>query len=191
MTIEELREKIKANFAAVEKYIREDAPVHGGKIAVDHFNESFVNEGFTDKTLKKWDDVKRRDSTSDWYGFSLRSNSQNPNKKAVEVKGTKKDKKAKKPGLTNFSPTRTKDKILTGDSNELQNSIEYIPEDRKFTILSDKPYASVHQFGGTAKIFGKKSFTMKARPFIGRSDVLIKKLHDKLTSDLMKITGVK
>lgn len=41
-----------------------------GKEAVDHFKESFQNEGFTDETLNPWKDVKRRDPASPWYGHS-------------------------------------------------------------------------------------------------------------------------
>lgn len=46
--------------AEVEDFTDNDAPVVMGKIAVDHFKESFQNEGFTDNTLEKWDEVKRR-----------------------------------------------------------------------------------------------------------------------------------
>ena len=37
-----------------------DAPVIIGKVATDHFKESFQNEGFTDQTLNPWKEVKRR-----------------------------------------------------------------------------------------------------------------------------------
>ncbi|HLO59044.1 MAG TPA: phage virion morphogenesis protein [Lentimicrobium sp.] len=44
----------------IAEYIANDAPRHVGKIAVDHFKLGFDNEGFTDATLKRWKEVKRR-----------------------------------------------------------------------------------------------------------------------------------
>lgn len=41
-----------------------------GTEAVNHFRESFQNEGFTDETLNPWKDVKRRDPASKWHGHS-------------------------------------------------------------------------------------------------------------------------
>ena len=187
MTPEEAKQRVRERMAEIERFKLEDVPDIIGTEAVNHYNESFVNEGFTDKSLKKWDNVKRRDSTSEWYGFSLGANSQNPNKKALEVKGTKKDKKTKKLGATNFSPTRAKDKILSGETMELKNAIHYVKKADRVTIRNDKPYASVHQFGETAKIFGKKSFTMKARPFIGRSAVLEANIRAKFVKELKNI----
>lgn len=39
-----------------------------GVEAVNHFKESFTNEGFTDSSLEKWQDVKRRNANSSWHG---------------------------------------------------------------------------------------------------------------------------
>ena len=44
----------------VENYINNDTPEIMGKMAVDQFTEGFQNEGFTDETFEKWDEVKRR-----------------------------------------------------------------------------------------------------------------------------------
>ncbi len=41
-----------------------------GNEAVNHYKESFQNEGFTDEVLNPWKDVKRRDPSSPWYGHS-------------------------------------------------------------------------------------------------------------------------
>jgi phage gpG-like protein len=173
MTPQEAAKKAKEIIAFREKFWKEKFPRIIGDEAIKHFNESFVNEGFTDKTLKKWQNVERRKPESQWYGFSLGANSQNPNKKAKKApeEGSK-----RKVGKTNFSPTRAKDKVLTGDSNDLKNSIKYEIKPDRVTVLSDKPYASVHQFGEPAMIFGKKSFTMKPRPFIGHSEILMNKI---------------
>lgn len=44
----------------LKHYLQEDAPEIIGTEAVNFFQESFQNEGFTDKTLQKWKEVKRR-----------------------------------------------------------------------------------------------------------------------------------
>ncbi len=46
----------------------------------------------------------------------------------------------------------------------------------RVTVSTDKPYAAVHQFGLNSKIFGKKTFKQTPRPFIGKSEVLEKKI---------------
>jgi len=185
MTPEQATAAIKKKLAELERFRHEDVPDIIGTEAVRHYNQSFVNEGATDQSLKKWDDVKRRDPGSEWYGFSLGANTQNPNKKPVEAHGGA--PKNKKPGKTNFSPTRTKDKILTGETNELKNATKYVKKADRVTVLNDKPYAHVHNFGGQAYVFGKKAFNMKARPFIYPSSALNKTIHDKIKKEIEKI----
>lgn len=144
MKINDLNPKIRAKIAEIKQFRDRDLPDIVGMEAVNHYKEGFANEGFTDQTLKPWQDVKRRDPSSPWYGFSYGSKN-------------------------NFSASRTSDKILTGETRELQNSIDYVKKPGRVTVFSDKKYAAVHQFGLPAKIFGKKKFQMPARPFIGRS----------------------
>jgi len=132
-----------------------------GTEAVDHFKGSFENEGFTDKEVKKWDDVKRRDKDSEWYGHSGQAGK--------------------------FSATRTTAKILTGETSELSESFGYRYKDKGVTITNDTPYARVHQFGKMAKIYGKKSFRMTARPFMGKSVLLKQNIENKIKRELIKI----
>ena len=47
---------------AAEEYIRNDVPVVVGVEAVNHFKESFINEGFTDRATKKWQSRKSKRS---------------------------------------------------------------------------------------------------------------------------------
>ena len=162
MDIKDLSARIAAKIAEIKQFRDRDLPDIVGTEAVNHYKENFANEGFTDQTNEKWQDVKRRDPNSPWYGFSY---------------------KAKK----NFSESRTTDKILTGETKELQNSIDYEKKPGRVTVYSDKKYAAVHQFGLQAKIFGKKPFKMPARPFIGKSAVLEKNIHDKIQRTLNKI----
>lgn len=132
-----------------------------GVEATNHFKDSFQNEGFTDDTLNPWKDVKRRDPESPWYGHSGQTGK--------------------------YSDARTSAKILSGDTRELQNSITYHYIPGGVRISSDKPYAAVHQYGGMAKIYGKKQFTMTPRPFIGKSKLLLENINTKIIKELKKI----
>lgn len=132
-----------------------------GMEAVAHYQDSFKNEGFTDKDLKGWDDVKRRDKDSPWYGHSGQTGK--------------------------FSQARTTAKILTGETSELRDSIYFEHTDRGVRIISPTAYGRVHQFGLEAKIYGKKSFQMPARPFMGRSILLKNNIENKIKREFIKI----
>lgn len=162
MNIEELNERVREKLDEIRRYREQDLPDIIGSEAVNHFRESFANEGFTDETTEKWKDVKRRDPSSRWYGF------------APDNKGR-------------FSTTRAVDKILTGHSKELQNSITYTKKTDRVSVYTDKVYAAVHQFGLQAKIFGRKAFTMTARPFMGKSKKLEENIYAKIKRDLERI----
>ena len=150
---------------AVEFLKGDDAKKIIGRESVEFFKQSFENEGFTDKTLEKWPDVKRRDSASPWYGHS---------------------------GDTGkFSQARTVAKILAGETGELKDSLRYfiIPDGVK--IVNATVYAGVHQFGLNAKVYGKHAFKMLARPFIGKSEVLKSNLEKTLVDNIKQIlTGI-
>lgn len=132
-----------------------------GVEATNHFKESFKNEGFTDKQTVKWKDVKRRDPDSPWYGHS---------------------------GQTGrFSDARTIAPVLSGETRELRESISYKKINFGVRITNDAPYASVHQFGENAKIYGKKEFTMVARPFMGKSAKMVSRIKRKINNQLKNI----
>ncbi len=57
----------------------------------------------------------------------------------------------------------------------------------RVTVSTDKHYATVHQFGLNSKIFSKKTFKQTARPFIGKSEVLEKRITQKIENKLNKI----
>lgn len=163
MTPEQAKNAIKNKLKHLKQFREEDLPDIVGTEAVNHYTESFANEGFTDQSLVKWKNVKRRDPKSTWYGFAP----YNKNR---------------------FSTTRATDKILTGDTKELQNSIRYTKQPGIVTIYTDKEYAAVHQFGKPSKIFGKKTFQQTARPFIGKSEKLENKIKQNIQYQLNKIT---
>lgn len=132
-----------------------------GTEGVNHFKGSFDNEGFTDEKLEKWQDVKRRDESSAWHGHSGQTGK--------------------------FSQARTVAKILSGETGELANSLSFKHTDQGVRITSPTEYGSVHQFGKMAKIYGKKSFQMPARPFMGKSVLLKSNIEDKIKRELIKI----
>lgn len=132
-----------------------------GREAINHFQSSFDKEGFEDEGVKKWKEVKRRDPTSPWYGHSGQTG---------------------KP-----SPARTTAKILTGETKELRNAFDYTTTNEGVKIKNDKPYASVHQYGLPAKIYGKKVFQMPARPFVGKSRVLTRNINEKIKREFKRI----
>jgi len=162
MSPEQFKQRMSEHLAELKAFQRDKLPDIVGTEAVNHFNQSFVNEGFTDETLQKWPDVQRRNASSSWYGYSS-------------------------VGKNHFSPTRASDKILTGETSELKNATTYIVKEDRVTVRNDKSYAAVHQFGLMAKIFGGMEFTMKARPFIGKSKVLGQNIQAKFQREIKKI----
>ena len=128
-----------------------------GTEAVNHFKQSFVNVGFTDKSLEKWAEVERRKPESSWY------------------------KKGANSGR----------KILSGTTKELQDSTSYTYIADGVRVTNATVYASVHQFGEGASIFGKKAFTMKARPFMGNSEVMRKNINNEILAEIKTIISKK
>ena len=124
-----------------------------GMEAVNHFKQSFVNEGFTDGAVEKWPEVERRKPESKWYKDGADSGR----------------------------------KILSGITKKLQDSISYTYIDGGVKVSNATVYAAVHQFGLQAKIYGKKTFTMKARPFMGDSAVLRENINKEISTEIKKI----
>lgn len=132
-----------------------------GVEAVNHFTESFQNEGFTDTTLVKWAEVKRRQKDSEWFGHSGQT--------------------GKKSGA------RMTAKILTGETQELKNATEYAQISNGVRVFNTKAYAAVHNYGKQAKVYGKKAFTMIARPFIGKSAVMVDNINEQIKNRIKEI----
>ena len=129
--------------------------------AVNHFKQSFLDEGFSDEKIEKWQEVERRKPESPWYGHSGQTGK--------------------------FSQARTTAKILSGETRELANAFSYVRTPEGARITNDKPYAAVHQFGLPAKIYGKKTFMMKPRPFMGKSVLLKNKIEDNIRRRFIEI----
>ena len=149
-----------------------------GKEAVDQFRDNFHREGFLNGGLHKWKDVKRRDPQSPWYGFEYKAEKRLP--------GSRKKPGKKAPRL-NFSQTATVRKILSGKRMELYNSLRYHLQPGQAIIASDKPYAQIQNEGGTIKIFGKHPVKLEARPFMGHSVELDRKVERQIRNRITEI----
>jgi phage gpG-like protein len=162
MDISEFADKFREKMKEITDFIgSDDAKDIVGTEAVNHFKESFANEGFTDESLEPWPEVERRKKDSEWFGHSGQTGK--------------------------FSEARTMAKILTGETNELREATTYEKTGKGVKVKNEKKYARVHQFGGMAKIYGKKEFQMLARPFIGKSKVMVDKIKDELKSRIKDI----
>lgn len=162
MDIQELAKRFPEKIKELEDFVKGDHLKDiAGVEAVKHFKESFANEGFTDDNLQKWPEVERRKSESSWYGHSGQTGK--------------------------FSQTRTLAKILTGETGELKEATTYAKTATGVRVYNEKPYARVHNFGGTAKIYGKKAFQMLARPFIGKSAVMMTNIRTEINNRIKDI----
>ena len=159
MTLAQLKKQIENRLDAVKTYVDRDVPDVIGAEAKAEFERNFEKESFDGK---KWQDVKRRDPNSPWYGHSGQTGKKSNSRKSA--------------------------KILSGETGELKEATTWRKEGNSVIISNDKPYAKVHNEGGTAKIYGKKPFTMPRRQFIGATPKLIDNIIDKINRDLTKIT---
>lgn len=180
---------IEERTAKAERWVRNNLPRMVGQEAVEHFKENFGREGFVDGGLHKWPDVKRRDPNSPWYGFDYQGEKRTSYAFRKDRK-TGKSYKSKKQKKLNFSKAATRRKILDGSGHELQDSLRYVETPGGVMITSDKPYAAVQNDGGTAKVFGKKSVRLPARPFVGESKELdgkIERIIDKGLDNILNL----
>lgn len=160
----------------LEKYLSNDLPKKIGIEAVNHFKKSFQDQGFTDKSLEKWDDVKRRDASSSWYGFQYRAKSSRPG-----------STRRKEGSTTNYSPAATKRPILTGETGQLKDSIDWLAVGRRIEITASTAYSKIQNEGGDIKVFGKASRQITARKFMGDSEALRQRINKIIENDLNMI----
>ena len=74
-------------------------------------------------------------------------------------------------------------KILTGDTGDLGESIEYTPESGRAIIHSDLPYAKP-QNEGTPNAGRNHNVTLPARQFVGDSEMLDAKIKEEIERKL-------
>lgn len=159
-----LSNRLKGNLNAVKKLLNGDLQRIVKREGLNHFEESFTNQGFTDSSLKKWD--KR----------------QIPAKKFKKAGGE----------LKSYAKWQAKNKgraILVGHRSDtkgghLKDSLTARIEGNKIIFSSDKAYAQIHNEGGKS---GRGSgFTMKKRQFLGNSKKLNDNIIDKITREMDK-----
>ena len=161
MTLDELKAQLAQKQRALQDYIDNDLKDEMGIIAVEHYKDSFRNQGFTDSHLEKWQEVKRRVPGNPWYGHS---------------------------GQTGrVSLERTTAPILHGETRELSQATRYIKTARGVRILNEKPYARVHNEGLPAKVYGKTPFTMPRRQFFGPSRMMVSKIKSAIKDSFKRI----
>ncbi|MEG2761288.1 MAG: phage virion morphogenesis protein [Mucinivorans sp.] len=177
MTIKDLPADLRRKMTELQRAMRKELPDKLGGEAREHFVDNFRRGGFVDNGLQRWDDVKRRDPNSPWYGF--------------EYKGEKQDKSTKKGGKKklNYSPTATQRGVLTSKRNLLMNSLQIDKRNAQVEIYTGAPHAQIHQEGGTFKVFGKHTAQMPARPFVGHSTELDARAEKIITDTINKIFG--
>jgi len=159
MDFNTFQQRLNEKMTEINTFVRDDVPEIIGVEAVNFFKDSFDKESFEGNP---WQDVKRRDPNSPWYGFSA---------------GAKK----------NFSDARTTAKILSGETGELKEAITFRKEPGAVTIVNEKPYAAVHNYGLQAKIFGKKEFKMPQRTFMEYSNELQDNIDSKIQNEITNI----
>ena len=152
-----------ALISTFQKFVQEDALRIVETEALNHFQNSFVYQGFTDKSLVKWPARKI------------------PKRKGKPITGKTLEKwKAKNQGrallISHTSDTK---------GTHMANSITSELAPGKVTIVVDKPYAQVHNDGLRA---GRPpGFTMPQRQFIGPSEKLEQKIQAKFEKEIDKL----
>ena len=125
----------------------------------NHFNSSFINEGFTNRSLVKW---KERKKPKGLKGRALEAWEKKNAGRAILV--------------SHSADTK---------GGHLKDSISSEISGDSVIFSSDKPYAAVHNEG---LLSGRGSgFTMPQRQFIGPSEVLENQIIDKLTKEIINI----
>lgn len=171
----------------VIRYVEKDLPRIAGKMAVDEFRENFHRQGFRNNGITRWQDVKRRDKNSLWYGFQYKGEKRT-SVRFVRDRKTGKTKRSNIQRKLNYSNAATKRGILIGPGANLMNSITEKERSKdKVVIGSDLPYAAVHNEGGTIKVFGKAVRKLPKRQFLGESRELMDELQKKYLADIDRI----
>ena len=130
---------------------------------LNHFEESFDNEGFTDNTLEKWKPRKTTD------------------KKGRDITRYRTNKVGKKGQLNSYGRKNKGRAILTGHNsggNKLRHSLKADKVSGGVQFSSDKAYAERHNEGKD---------DMPKRQFMGASEQLDKTIIKKIDKTLDKI----
>lgn len=150
-----LRKKIQE----IEKFLTSDKPLRIIKVeGLNHFQKSFTNQGFTDKTLKKW---PSRKPPKYLKGVALQKWKAADSARAILVGHA-----SRKMGV------------------HLKDSIEAEIRSNSVTFSTDKIYAQVHNEG--LKAGRPPGFTIPQRQYIGQSQVLEESIRSKFIREVNK-----
>jgi len=190
MTPDEFYQKVRQNMSKIPSFIERDMPRIAGKLAVDFYKESFRNQGFTDKTLKKWQPSKRtlyKDRfASSQYGTLLSSRNELMESITYRV------------GLGFAIIVSDKEHAeIHNEGGPVNFNVKVTPKMRKFAWAkhynAEKDSEEAGKWKGLA--LTKKNtlnikFTMPKRQFIGESEQLNKKVVEKIETKLTTLLNI-
>lgn len=130
---------------------------------LNHIEEAFDNEGFTDSSLKKWKGRKTTD------------------RRGKDITRYKTNRRGKQGDLNQYGRKNKGRAILTGHAtggDKLRHSYRAEKVNDGVTFHTDKEYAERHNEGKDG---------MPERKHIGESEILNKKVHKKIDKQLDKI----
>lgn len=159
----ELEDHLRNMANEIDNYMDNVFPIEASVIVETFVQDNFLQEGFVNNGLQPWQDVKRRDPQSPWYGFQPLNKAQ-------------------------FSQVRATDPILK-DTGELFDATKVTTGRGEVIVSNDKPYAAIHNEGGTAYVFGKTPFQMPQRQFIGHSKELDESIIENIENGINDIVN--
>lgn len=161
--MDRLFEDIKKQAQELHEFLNNDALDVIAVETINHIEESYENEGFTDQSLEKWD--KRKTTT----------------KNRKDKTRYKTNRRGKKGDLTKFGRQHEGRQVLTGHGsggNKLRNSWRAEKGDASVAIKTDKEYAEVHNEGKDGMLKRKQA---------GKSKVLDDNIQQKIDKGINKI----
>lgn len=159
----ELSIYMKKRAKALALFMKTDYPVIVKVSSLNHFKQSFIDEGFTDSTLKKWQKRSTTDKAGNsniLYKTNRRGRAGTLNRKGRMNEG--------RPVLTGYRSA----------GNKLRNSLKAKIEAKRVIIYTYKKYAKRHNEGEAG---------MPERPFMDSSRKLDNLIGKKIEKELNKI----
>ncbi len=160
-SLKDLGEHIKKLQRFIDKDATRIIEIEGTK----HFKESFENQGFTDKSFKKWTPRKTKDQNE------------------RDITRYRTNRVGRSGELNAYGRRNSGRDILTGHNtggDKLRNSITSHRKRDRVIWRSYKPYATFHNDG---------TKTLPKRRFIGRSEVLSQNIKRKFKRTLAQKYG--
>lgn len=158
-----LCEDLKRQARELSEFLENDALEIIAVEGINHIEETYENEGFTDEHLEKWQPRKTTD------------------KKGKDKTRYRTNRKGKRGDLTRFGRKNKDRKTLTGTGSggdKLRHSWRAEKGSGSVTFTNDKEYAQRHNEGTDG---------MPQRKQVGQSAILDKKIKKKIDTTINKI----